>query len=385
MKNPIYLDNAATTPIDPKVLDAMLPFLKENFGNPASLTHPFGATVDAAVQSARQQVAKLIGAQPSEIIWTSGATEANNLAIIGTARKYRQRGNHIITCQTEHKAVLDSCAYLEQSGFEVTYLPVDQEGMLDLDLLKSSITDQTILISLMAANNETGVLHPLTEIGNLTSNAGVFFHCDASQAAGKIPIDVREMKIDLLSINAHKLYGPKGIGCLYLSERDPVVRPEPIIYGGGHEKQLRSGTLNVPGLIGLAKACELGIKKMNDESQRLKTLADQLEKTIYDQLPDVKRNGHPIHCLPQIRNLSFAQTNSETLMLAMPDLAVSSGAACTNTTVEPSYVLKAMQLDDDRAKCSLRFSLGRFTTEDEINTATDIVINAVKKCQKFTP
>lgn len=379
----IYLDNAATTPMDPQVLDAMLPFFKERFGNPASRTHSFGASVEAAVHSARQQVARLIGAQSDEIIWTSGATEANNLALIGTARKYRQRGNHIITCQTEHKAVLDPCVYLEQTGFNVTYLPVDQEGMIDLDQLKNSITDQTILISFMAVNNETGLCHPLAEIGQIARSAGVFFHCDGSQAAGKMPLDVREMKIDLLSINAHKLYGPKGIGCLYVSAREPTVRPEPLIHGGGHEKQFRSGTLNVPGLIGLAKACEIAMENMDDESKRLKTLADNFEKNIQDQLPDVKRNGHPIHSLPHIRNLSFAGLDSETLMLAMPDLAVSSGAACTNTNVEPSYVLKAMQLDNDRARAALRFSLGRFTTESEIETAINIVTTAVKKLRRL--
>jgi cysteine desulfurase len=376
VKNPIYLDNAATTPIDPQVLQAMLPYLSDHFGNPASLTHPFGATVEAAVQAARRQIAQLIGAQPQEIIFTSGATEANNLAIIGIARKYRQRGNHIITCQTEHKSILDPCAYLEQSGFEITYLPVDAHGMIDLTQLKNCITNQTILISLMAVNNETGVIHPLREIGDIARTHEIFFHCDASQATGKIPLDVRQMNINLLSINAHKLYGPKGIGALYLS---PAARPEPLIHGGGQERQIRSGTLNVPGIIGLAKACELATTNMEKDATCLKKFADQLEHS----LPNTTRNGHPTQSVSHIRNLCFDKLNSETLILAMPELAISSGAACTNTSVEPSYVLKAMHPNNDIPNHSLRLSLGRFTTENEITAATEIITNAIKNTKKL--
>ncbi len=384
MKQIIYLDNASTTPVDPAVIDTISTFLKDHYANPASLTHQLGVDVETQVQQARQQIANIIHCQPSDIIWTSGATESNNISLIGTARKYRERGNHIITCQTEHKSILDPCSYLQTQGFEVTYLPVDQQGHINLEELKNHISDQTILVSLMAANNETGVIHPLDKIGQITHESNVLFHCDASQAFGKIPIDVQSQHIDLLSISGHKIYGPKGIGALYLRREHPKVQPEPLIFGGGHELGVRSGTLNVPGLMGLAKAAEISSQVMNQEKETLNQMANSFENALKNQLDGVFRNGDPDQCLPHIRNISFAGTDSETLMLALPELAVSSGSACTSINIEPSHVLTAMNIGQEKLTSAIRFSFGRFTTPHDIESAGQCVIDAVCKIRKFT-
>ena len=385
MNHPIYLDYNATTPVDPAVCETMLPYFRENFGNSSSVSHQYGFIAEKAVMTARRQVADLIGAEAKEIIWTSGATESNNLAIKGIAEKYRDKGNHIITCQTEHKAVLDVCSYLELSGYEVTCLPVDSQGMIDPDQLRKSITDKTILISFMAANNETGVIHPIEEIGNIAHEKEVFFHCDATQAVGKIPIDVKSMNIDLLSLSAHKIYGPKGIGVLYVRDRNPRVRPAPIIHGGGHENDMRSGTLNVPGIAGIGRACEICKDTINHEPERLNNLAEKLYQGIISQLDHVILNGHPEKRLGHVLNLTFGYVEGEALMLAMPDVAVSSGSACTSASLETSYVLRAMGISDDYANSSLRFSLGRFTTEKEINSAIGCVASAVNRLREMSP
>jgi len=376
---PIYLDNCATTALDPRALEAMLPFLQEQYGNPASVSHALGAAAEKAVKQARGQIAELIGASSKEIIFTGGATESNNLALIGAARKYRERGKHLITCRSEHHAVVDTCGYLEQCGFEVTYLPVDRLGMIDLDELRSVIQTDTILISLMAANNETGVLHPLFEIGQIARERKVLFHTDATQAVGKVPLDVKAMHIDLLSMTGHKMYGPKGSGALYLSDKNPRVSLEPLLHGGGQERGLRSGTLNVPGIIGLAETCRLCVENMEKERRQWKVLADTFYRRLTEKLDGVALNGHPEQRLVHVLNLAFDGNDSETLMLALPDLAIASGSACTTTEIAPSHVLKAMGLSEKQAKSSLRFSLGRFSTQEEIETAADMVISAVQK------
>ena len=379
MNFPIYLDNCATTALDPRALEAMLPFFQGQYGNPASVSHALGAAAEKAVKQARGQIAELIGAGSKEIIFTGGATESNNLALIGAARKYRERGKHLITCRSEHHAVVDTCGYLEQCGFAVTYLPVDRLGMIDLDELRNAIQADTILISLMAANNETGVLHPLLEIGRIARERKVLFHTDATQAVGKIPIDVQAMNIDLLSMTGHKMYGPKGSGALYLSDRNPRVSLEPLLHGGGQERGLRSGTLNVPGIVGLAEACRLGAENMETERRQWKVLADTFYRRLTEKLNGISLNGHPEQRLVHVLNLAFDGVDSETLMLALPDLAVASGSACTTTEIAPSHVLKAMGLSEQQAKSSLRFSLGRFNTQDEIETAADMVVKAVNK------
>lgn len=385
LKLPIYLDNNATTAVDPEVLEAMLPFYREHFGNSASRSHKFGYTAEKAISDARRQVADLIGGGDKEIVWTSGATESDNLAIKGVAKKYRDKGNHIITCLTEHKAVLDSCKYLQQQGYEVTYLPVDKYGMIDLGQLRDAIKAETILISLMAANNETGVLHPIEEIGDLARERGVLFHCDATQGVGKIPIDVKAMKIDLLSMTAHKIYGPKGVGVLYVSQQNPQVRLEPIIHGGGQEQGMRSGTLNTPGIVGMGKACLVCGETMASEKQRLKKLADKLYNSITQQIDMVSLNGHPQKRLVSVLNLGIAYVESEFMMLAMPDVAVASGSACTSVTLESSHVLKAMAVGIETINGSLRFSLGRFNTEEEIDYAVQCVVQAILKGRKLSP
>lgn len=386
IKTPIYLDNHATTPVDPRVLAAMLPYFTEQFGNASSKNHAFGWEAEAAVDSAREQVAKLIGASsPREIVFTSGATESDNLAIKGVAQAYRERGNHIVTCATEHKAVLDSCKALEKQGFKVTYLRVQTNGVLDLQRLEESLTDKTILVSIMAANNEIGTIQPVEEIGRLTRKNGILFHSDATQAIGKIPINVDKMAIDLLSLTAHKVYGPKGVGALYVREAHPRVKVMPMLDGGGHERGMRSGTLNVPGIVGLGIACELGQKEMGGEAERLMGLRESLRKGLVQQLEDVYINGDPVRRLPGNLNMSFAYIDGESLMMGLKEIAVSTGSACTSASLEPSHVLKALGLDDSLAHASIRFGVGRFNTAEEIEYTIGRVAEEVHRLRKISP
>ena len=385
VKTPIYMDNNATTRCDPRVLEAMLPYFTEHYGNAASRNHPFGWFAEEAVDSAREQVAALIGAGAKEIIFTSGATESNNLAIKGVAAMYRKKGNHVITQVTEHKAVIDPCKRLERDGFQVTYLPVDKYGRVSAEEVAAALTDQTILVSLMAANNEIGTLQPLKDIGKVCKAKGVLFHTDAVQAVGKVPVDVEEMGIDLLSLSAHKIYGPKGIGALYVRRKNPRVRLDPIIDGGGHERGMRSGTLAVQNIVGLGMACELCRKELAEEAKRLLRLREKLKKGIEGHLDEVSLNGHPTERLPGNLNLSFAYVEGEGLMMGMKDVAVSSGSACTSASLEPSYVLKALGVGDDLAHSSIRFGLGRFTTEEEVDYVIDHVVEAVKKLRAMSP
>jgi cysteine desulfurase len=383
---PIYLDNHATTPVDPRVLETMLPYFTEKFGNAASRSHAYGWESEAAVDTAREQVAKLIGASSSrEIIFTSGATESDNLAIKGVADSYRQKGNHIITCVTEHKAVLDSCKVLEKHGCQVTYLRVNSEGLIDLQALKDALTERTILISVMAANNEIGTIQPVKAIGRLAKERGILFHTDATQAVGKIPIDVEEMDIDLLSATAHKMYGPKGIGTLYVRSTKPRVKLIPIIDGGGHERGMRSGTLNVPGIVGLGKACELAQQEMNGEAKRLLALRERLKEGILRELEEVFIHGHPTQRLPGNMNMSFAYVEGESLLMALKEIAVSTGSACTSASLEPSYVLRAIGVTDELAHTSIRFGLGRFNTEDEIDYTIRRVVEEVNRLRGISP
>ena len=375
---PIYMDNHATTRVDPRVLEAMLPYFCEKFGNPASGSHSFGWTADEAVKIARAEVAKLIGAKAKEIIFTSGATESDNLAIKGVAETYKEKGNHIITAVTEHKAVLDSCKHLEKCGYRVTCLPVQNDGLINLDDLKRAMDDKTILVSIMTANNETGVLQPIAEIGKLCHQRGVLFHTDAAQAVAKIPIDVNQQNIDLMSISAHKMYGPKGMGALYARSKDPAVRLSAIIDGGGHERGMRSGTLNVPGIVGLGKACAVTAEELPQEACHLAALRNRLRDKIMSRLDHVYINGSMEHRLPGNLNLSFANVDGEALMLGLNDVAVSSGAACTSAKLEPSYVLKALGCPDELATSSIRFGLGRFNTEAEVDYVAGRVVETVQ-------
>lgn len=379
---PIYLDNHATTPLDPRVLETMLPFLQGKFGNPASRSHSFGWEANKAVAVARQQVASLIGASPDEVIFTSGATESDNLAIKGVAESRRDRGRHIITVVTEHKAVLDSCKHLEQCGFEVTYLPVQNDGLIDLDTFRRALRPDTILVTIMDANNETGVLQSIADIGAICRERGIAFHTDAAQAAGKIPIDVRKQNIDLLSISGHKLYGPKGVGALYV-RKDPALQVAPQIHGGGHENGFRSGTLNTPGIVGLGKACELAQNELQEESCRVAGLRNRLRDRITAELDGVSVNGSMERRVPGNLNISFAGIQGEDLLTALDEIAVSSGAACTSDHIEPSYVLKALGLSDDLAQASIRFGLGRFTTEPEVDYAASRVVETVRQLRQF--
>ena len=381
VKLPIYLDNHATTPLDPRVLEAMLPYLREQFGNAASRSHSFGWAAEKAVETARRQVASLIGAKAEEIVFTSGATESDNLSIKGIAEANRAKGNHIVTCVTEHKAVLDSCKHLEKYGFRVTYLPVQKDGLIDFDELKNSLSDETVLVSIMAANNETGVLQPIAEIGSLCRERGIAFHTDAAQAAGKVPLDVQSQNIDLLSISAHKLYGPKGVGVFYARNNGP--RLAPLIDGGGHEHGLRSGTLNVPGIVGLGKACEICQEEMATESARLAGLRDRLREMITSELDGVSINGSVERRLPGNLNMSFANVNGEELLTALDDIALSSGAACTSAHIEPSYVLTAMGVPNELAQASLRFGIGRFNSEAEIAYVGERVIETVRQLREL--
>ncbi len=385
IKLPIYMDNHATTPVDPRVLDAMLPYFTEKFGNAASRNHAFGWAGEEAVEIARGQVAKLINASPKEIIFTSGATESNNLAIKGAAEMYREKGNHIITQVTEHKAVLDTCKRLEKYGYEVTYLPVQKDGRINLDDLRNAITPKTILISIMYANNEIGVIQPIEEIGKIAKEKGVLFHVDGVQAAGKIPVDVIRDGIDLLSISAHKIYGPKGVGALYVRRKNPRVQLSAIIDGGGHERGMRSGTLNVTGIVGLGKACELCQQEMVQETAKLSRLRDRLKDGIMSKLDECYINGSMEHRLPHNINISFAFVEGESLLMGINDVAVSSGSACTSATLEPSYVLKALGVGEDLAHTSIRFGIGRFNTEEEVDYVVGRVVETVNRLRELSP
>ncbi len=380
VKLPIYMDNHATTPVDPRVLDAMLPYFREKFGNAASRNHSFGWEAEEAVDKARGQVAALINAKSKEIIFTSGATESDNEAIKGVVEFYKDKGNHIITCVTEHKAVLDSCRALERAGkAAVTYLPVDKYGMVDPDAVRAAITDKTVLITIMYANNEIGTIHPITEIGRIAKERGVIFHCDAVQAVGKIAVDAERDGIDLLSISAHKIYGPKGVGALYVRSKGPRVRLTPIIDGGGHERGMRSGTLNVPGIVGLGAACEIAGGEMADEAVRLRDLRDKLQAGLFERLDEVYLNGHPTERLPGNLNVSFAYVEGESLLMGIKDVAVSSGSACTSATLEPSYVIRALGTDEELAHSSIRFGVGRFNTEEEVDYVAQRVTDEVRR------
>ena len=385
VKLPIYMDNHATTAMDPRVLEAMVPYFTGKFGNAASRNHGFGWEAEQGVELAREQVAKLIGATAKEIIFTSGATESNNLAIKGIAEMYKERGNHIITEVTEHKAVLDTCKRLEKSGYRVTYLPVKADGLVDLEELKAAMTDKTILVSIMFANNEIGVIQPVTEIGKLCHERGIIFHTDGVQAAGKIPVDVQAMNIDVMSLTAHKMYGPKGVGALYVRRRNPRVQISEQINGGGHERGMRSGTLNVPGIVGFGKAAELAREEMQAEAERQLALRTRLQKKLEGALDYVHINGSMEHRLPGNLNMSFVYVEGESLLMGINDIAVSSGSACTSATLEPSYVLKALGLGDDVAHSSIRFGLGRFNTEAEVDYVADKLIDVVLKLRELSP
>ena len=385
VKLPVYMDNHATTPVDPRVLEAMLPYFTEKFGNAASRNHPFGWAAEQAVEQARAQVASLINATPKEIIWTSGATESDNLMIKGVAEMYREKGNHIITQAIEHKAVLDTCKRLEKNGYEVTYLPVQKDGRVDPEDVRKALTPKTILITIMYANNEIGVINPIAEIGKIAREHGAFFAVDAVQAVGKIPVDVQKDNIDLLAISAHKIYGPKGVGALYVRRRNPRVQLSAIIDGGGHERGMRSGTLNVPGIVGLGKACEICQKEMAEESTRMRKLRDRLKDGLMAKLDELFINGSMEHRLPNNLNISFAYVEGESLLMGINDVAVSSGSACTSATLEPSYVLKALGVGEDLAHTSIRFGLGRFNTEEEVDYVTNRLVEVVSKLRDLSP
>ena len=385
MKTPIYMDYHATTPVDPRVVEEMLPYFTEMFGNAASRNHAFGWSAEEAVEQGRERVAGLIGAEAKEIIFTSGATESDNLALTGIAEFYKDKGNHIITCVTEHKAILDTAHMLESKGHRLTYLPVDNQGCIDLNQLEDAIGDDTILVSLMAANNEIGTIHPLKEIGRITREKGVLFHCDATQGVGHMDFDVNEMNIDLASYTAHKIYGPKGVGALYVRRRKPRVRLSPIIFGGGHERGMRSGTLNVTGIVGFGKAAQLMIEEGASEREQLHTLAGRLREGITRELDHVHLNGHPTERHPGNVNLSFLFVEGESLLMGINDIAVSSGSACTSASLEPSYVLRAMGLGDDLAHSSIRFGVGRFNTEEEVDFVIRRVVETVARLRDMSP
>jgi len=395
----IYMDSHATTQVDPRVLETMLPFFTDTFGNAASRTHAFGWDAESAVDVARAQVARLINAKPKDIVWTSGATESDNLAIQGVVEFYKEKGTHVITQVTEHNAVLDTCRHLERTGkATVTYLPVDKFGMIDLEQLRAAITDQTVLVSIMFVNNEVGTIQPIAEIGKICRERGVLFHCDAVQGASLLPIDVDAMQIDLASLSAHKMYGPKGVGALYVRSRGPRVRLTPIIHGGGHERGMRSGTLNVPGIVGFGKAAELAQTGMADEVQRVAALRQRLQDGIFEQLDEVYLNGHPVHRHPGNLNVSFAYVEGESLLMGLngsvhalaasasrPAIAVSSGSACTSATLEPSYVLKALGVGEDLAHTSIRFGLGRFNTQEDVDYVIERVVAEVRRLRDLSP
>ena len=385
MKLPIYMDYHATTPVDQRVLDAMLPYFTQHFGNAASRNHSFGWEAEEAVETARKQVADLIGANPKEVIFTSGATESNNLAIKGVAEMYREKGNHVITAVTEHKAVIDTCKKLEKLGGRVTYLPVQKDGRIDLDDLRAAITDKTILITIMTANNEIGVLQPIAEIGAIAKEKGILFHTDAVQAVGKVPFSVTDAKVDLVSMSGHKFYGPKGVGALYVRRRNPRVLLAEQISGGGHERGMRSGTLNVPGIVGLGAAAALAQAEMPTEGERLRKLRDLLNKKLHANLDELYINGSTDHRLPHNLNISFAYVEGESLLMGINDVAVSSGSACTSASLEPSYVLKALGAGDDLAHSSIRFGLGRWSTEEEVDYVVEKLTTVVRRLREMSP
>ena len=386
-RDPIYMDNQATTPVDPRVIEAMVPFLGEIYGNAASRNHAFGWAAEEAVDRGRSQIAGLVGARPKEIIFTSGATESDNLAIKGVAEFYADKGNHIITAVTEHKAVLDTCQALERANIaEVTYLPVDQYGRVDVDDVKQAIRDETILISLMYANNEIGTLHPIREIGKLAKERGILFHCDATQGVGKVPVNVDEDGIDLMSMSAHKMYGPKGCGALYVRSRRPRVRLRAQMHGGGHERGMRSGTLNVAGIVGFGKACELCGQDLEAEAGRLISLRQRLHDGLTENLEDVYLNGHPTERIPGNLNLSFSYVEGESFLMGLNrEIALSSGSACTSATLEPSYVLKALGVGEELAHTSIRFGLGRFNTEEDVDYVVKRVSEVVTRLREMSP
>ncbi len=386
LKLPIYMDNHATTRVDPRVVQAMLPYFDQTFGNAASRTHAFGWQAEAAVEDARDTVAGLINAESGkEIVFTSGATESDNLAIKGVAEYYKAKGNHIVTTVIEHKAVLDSCKRLEKQGFEVSYVPVGKDGRVDPDDIRRALTDKTILVSVMLANNEVGTIQPIAEIGAITREKGVLLHCDAVQGIGKTEFDVRAMNVDLASLTAHKIYGPKGVGALYVRRSKPRVRLVAQMDGGGHERGNRSGTLNVPGIVGFAKACEILKQEGKAENERIRGLRDRLHRGIAAALDEVVLNGHPEQRLPGNLNLSFSFVEGEGLMMAIKDVAVSSGSACTSASLEPSYVLRSMGLDEELAHSSIRFGLGRFNTEEEVDFVIELVVGKVQKLRDMSP
>jgi cysteine desulfurase len=385
LKLPIYLDHNATTPMDPRVLEAMLPYFVENFGNAASRNHSFGWHAEEAVDYAREQIAQLIGADPKEIIFTSGATEGDNLGIKGVYEMYASKGNHIITCTTEHKAVLDTCKHLEKLGAEVTYLEVQPDGLIDLKQLEAAMKPTTILVAIMYANNEIGVIQPVKEIGAIAKKHGALFFTDAVQAVGKIPVDVIADGIDIMAFTAHKMYGPKGVGALYVRRKNPRVKVTAQVDGGGHERGMRSGTLNVPGIVGFGKACELARLEMAADTERISKLRDKLENAL-KQIDETYVNGNPAHRLPHVSNISFKYVEGEGLMMGFnKDIALSSGSACTSASLEPSYVLKALGLGDDLAHSSLRFGLGRYTTEEQIDYTIKAVTDTVLKLREMSP
>ena len=386
LKKPVYMDNHATTRVDSRVLDAMLPYFTEKYGNAASRNHSFGWEAEEAVDRSRNQIAALIGAKSKEIIFTSGATESDNLAIKGVVEFYKDKGSHVISCVTEHKAVLDSCRALERAGkATVTYLPVDKYGMVDPDAVRRAITDKTVLITIMWANNEIGTIHPIAEIGRIAKEKGIIFHSDAVQAIGKVPVDFEKAGVDLASITAHKIYGPKGIGAIYVRSKGPRVRLTPMMDGGGHERGMRSGTLNVPGIVGLGAACEIAGMEMSEEARRLIQLRSQLQAGLFERLDEIYVNGHPTERLPGNLNVSFAYVEGESLLMGINDIAVSSGSACTSATLEPSYVIRALGIDDELAHSSIRFGLGRFNTLEEVDYVTDRVSKEVKRLREMSP
>ena len=385
MKQPIYLDNHATTKCDPRAVEAMLPYFGENFGNSASRNHSFGWVAEEGVETARKQIADLIGANPKEIVFTSGATESNNLAIKGVVEMYAERGNHIITAATEHKAILDTCKHLEKQGVRVTYLPLQGSGLVDLDMLRDAITDKTILVSIMYANNEIGVIQDVTEIGKICKERGVLFHTDGVQAVGKIPVNVIKDNIDIMSFTAHKMYGPKGVGALYVRRRNPRVQISAQMDGGGHERGMRSGTLNVPGIVGFGKAAELCSQLMASEMEKHRIMRDRLKVKLESALEETYINGTMDSRLPHNLNMSFAYVEGESLLMGINDIAVSSGSACTSATLEPSYVLKALGLGDDLAHTSIRFGIGRFNTDEEVDYVADKMIEVVNKLRELSP
>jgi len=385
MKLPIYLDNHSTTPCDPRVVEVMLPYFTEKFGNSASRNHTFGWEAEEGVDLARKQIAHLIGADAKEIIFTSGATESDNLALQGIAAMYREKGDHIITSATEHRAVIDTAKYLEKKGVTVTFLPVDKAGMVSPDDVRNAITDKTILISVMLANNEIGTINPIAEIGKVAKEKGIIFHCDATQGVGKIPVNVQEMGIDLMSFTSHKIYGPKGVGALYVRRRAPRVRLEPMMYGGGHERGMRSGTLPVPLIVGFGKACELCEQEMATEAVRMAKMRDRLQEGIMGAMDEVYLNGHPMERLPGNLNISFAYVEGEALLMGVKEIALSSGSACTSATLEPSYVLRALGVGSDLAHSSIRFGLGRFNTDEEIEYTIDRMLKAVTHLREMSP